>query len=109
MWNALYNSRLCQLYLNPTKSEIICFDCSCRLLQCTKLSLFASSKPTLSIVHFVAEFRLTRLTDMQLERDLGVVLDSTLFLKPAISRACLFHLRIVRQLHSTIDSASFKH
>ena len=44
-------------------------------------------------------------------RGLGVILDSTLTLKPqiaAISWACLFHHRRIQQLRSTIDSTSLK-
>src|SRR6218665_4004352 len=66
------------------------------LLQCTKLSLSTSSSPLFS---------------SSTVRDLGVILDSTLSLKPqraAISRTYLFHLRRIRQLCSTIDSASLK-
>jgi len=85
-----------RLKLNPSKSELIWFDRSSKLLQCTELSLSTSS---------------SLLSPASTVRDLGVILDSALSLKPqiaAISRACLFHLRRIRQLRSTLDSASLK-
>src|SRR5688572_1634079 len=85
-----------RLKLNPSKSELIWFDRSTKLLQCTELSLSTSS---------------SLLSPASTVRDLGVILDSALSLKPqiaAISRACLFHLRRIRQLRSTLDSASLK-
>ena len=85
-----------RLKLNPGKSELIWFDRSSKLLQCTELSFSTSS---------------SLLSPSSTVRDLGVILDSTLSLKPhiaAISRACLFHLRRIRQLRTSLDSASLK-
>src|ERR1700733_9247578 len=85
-----------RIKLNPGKSELIWFDRSSRILQCAELSLSTSS---------------SLLSPSSTVRDLGVILDSKLSLKPQISatsRACLFHLRRIRQLRSTLDSASLK-
>jgi len=85
-----------RLKLNPSKSELIWFDRSSKLFQRADLSVSTSS---------------SLLSPSSTVRDLGVILDSTLSLKPqiaAISRACLFHLRRIRQLRSTLDPASLK-
>src|ERR1700733_15313186 len=85
-----------RIKLNPGKSELIWFDRSSRILQCAELSLSTSS---------------SLLSPSPTVRDLGVILDSKLSLKPQISAtsgACLFHLRRIRQLRSTLDSASLR-
>ena len=85
-----------RLKLNPTKFESIWFDRS-RLQQFTELLLSSSSSlqsPSSTV------------------RDLGVTFDSTLSLRPkiaVISMACLFNIRGIRQLRSTIALASVKH